>query len=217
MSSSAFASLADALESDWQALARPEQLPPPGDWSTWLILAGRGAGKTRTGAEWVRGLAEAASVARIALVGPTAADARDTMVEGDSGLLSIAPNSSRPLYEPSKRRLTWPNGVIATMFSSEEPERLRGPQHGAAWCDELGAWRNVEETWSMLQFGLRLGKQPRQVVTTTPKPIKLLRDLLKRSSSSAIRLRPHGSGQADFPHPALPGSDPHQAARGVQG
>jgi phage terminase large subunit-like protein len=161
---SAFAAIADTLECDWQSLARPEQLPPLGDWVTWLILAGRGAGKTRTGAEWTRGLAESASVARIALVGPTAADARDTMVEGESGLLAISPNSNRPLYEPSKRRLTWPNGVIATLFRSEEPERLRGPQHGAAWCDELGAWRNVGETWSMLQFGLRLSRKPRQVV-----------------------------------------------------
>ena len=171
---SPFASIADALESDWTAIARPEQLPPPGEWSTWIIRAGRGFGKTRAGAEWVRSLAEAASVSRIALVGPTAADVRDTMVEGESGLLSIAPNSNRPTYEPSKRRLTWPNGVQAAMFSSEEPERLRGPQHAAAWCDELAAWRNVKATWDMLQFGLRLGKRPRQVITTTPKPIKLL-------------------------------------------
>lgn len=155
---SIFANIADALESDWQSMARPEQLPPPGDWSVWLILAGRGSGKTRTGAEWVRGLAEAASVSRIALVGPTAADARDTMVEGESGILAVCPNSNRPVYEPSKRRLTWPNGVIATLFSSEEPERLRGPQHGAAWCDELGAWRNVNDTWSMLQLAFALAK-----------------------------------------------------------
>jgi phage terminase large subunit-like protein len=186
--SHSFSALADALECDWQSLARPEQLPPPGDdWSVWLILAGRGAGKTRTGAEWVRGLAESAAIERIALVGPTAADTRDVMVEGESGLLSIAPNSFRPLYEPSKRRLTWPNGVTATMSSSEEPERLRGPQHGAGWLDELGAWRNVKETFDMLQFGLRLGKRPRQVITTTPKPIKLLRELMKRSNVAITR------------------------------
>ena len=111
------------------------------------------------------------------------------MVEGESGILSICPNSNRPTYEPSKRRLTWPNGVIATMFSSEEPERLRGPQHGAAWCDELGAWRNVSETWSMLQFGLRLGKRPRQVITTTPKPIKLLRELVARYGQDVVITR----------------------------
>lgn len=116
---SIFASIADALESDWRSIARPEQLPPPGDWSTWLILAGRGAGKTRTGAEWTRALAEAASVPRIALVGPTAADARDTMVEGKSGLLAICPNSNRPTYEPSKRRLTWPNGVQGPSFPAK--------------------------------------------------------------------------------------------------
>ena len=138
---SAFSSIAHALECDWASKARSEQLPPPGNWTTWLVLAGRGWGKTRCGAEWVRSLAEAASVARIALVGPTAADCRDTMVEGSSGLLAIAPNSNRPVYEPSKRRLTWSNGVQAAMFSSEEPDRLRGPQHGAAWLDEMGACR----------------------------------------------------------------------------
>src|SRR5271165_6765831 len=140
MSNSVFASLADQLESDFGAIARPEQLPPGGSWATWLVLAGRGWGKTRTGAEWVRSIAEAASVARIALVAPTASDCRDVLVEGESGLLAIAPNSNRPIYEPSKRRLTWNNGVQAAMFSSEEPDRLRGPQHGAAWLDELGAW-----------------------------------------------------------------------------
>jgi phage terminase large subunit-like protein len=176
-----FAAWADAIETDWLAAARPEQLPPPGEWSTWLILAGRGAGKTRAGAEWTRALAETASVARIALVGPTAADVRDTMIEGASGLLSIAPSSMRPVFEPSKRRLTWPNGVTATCFSSEEPERLRGPQFGAAWADELCAWRNVRDTWDNLQFGLRLGKKPRQCVTTTPKPIKLLKELVARN------------------------------------
>jgi phage terminase large subunit-like protein len=143
---SPFARIADVLEYDWPSIARPEQLPPPGDWSTFLYLGGRGAGKMRAAAEWVRSLAETASVGRIALVGPTAADARDTMVEGDSGLLGICPNSNRPTYEPSKRRLTCPNGVQATLFSGEEPERLRGPQFGAAWCDELCAWRNVRTT-----------------------------------------------------------------------
>jgi phage terminase large subunit-like protein len=117
-------------------------------------------------------------VARIALVGPTAADVRDTMIE--SGLLAIAPNSNRPTWEPSKRRLIWPNGVQAWAFSSEEPDRLRGPQFEAGWCDELCAWKNGSETWDMLQFGMRLGRRPRQVITTTPKPIKLLKGLLKR-------------------------------------
>ena len=128
-------------------------------------------------------------MARIALVGPTAADCRDTMVEGSSGLLAIAPNSNRPVYEPSKRRLTWSNGVQAAMFSSEEPDRLRGPQHGAAWLDEMGAWQNLQSTWDMLQFGLRVGKRPRQVITTTPKPLKLLKELLKREDVAITRGR----------------------------
>jgi predicted phage terminase large subunit-like protein len=179
---SAYAKIADRIESDWAAIARPEQLPPPGDWLIWLILAGRGWGKSFTGAQWVRGIAEAGQVRHIALVGATAADVRDVMVEGPSGILSICPNSNRPLYEPSKRRVVWPNGVVATMFSSEEPERLRGPQHGAAWCDELAAWRNLSETWDQLQFGLRIGKRPRQVITTTPKPVKLLKALVKRAA-----------------------------------
>ena len=182
-----FARIADTLEADWQSIARPEQLAPEGNWSTWIYCGGRGTGKTRAGAEWVRSLAEAASVPRIALVGPTAADVRDVMVEGESGILSICPNSNRPTYEPSKRRLSWPNGVQASMFSSEEPERLRRPQFGAAWCDELAAWRHVDATWSMLQFGLRLGKKPRQVVTTTPRPIKLLKILIENPDTVLTR------------------------------
>src|ERR1700724_2339580 len=114
MLNDAWARIADTIECDWPSIARPEQLPPPGEWSTWLILAGRGTGKTRSGAEWIRSLAEAASVQRIALVAPTAADARDTRVEGESGLLAVAPNSNRPVFEASKRRITWPNGVQAT-------------------------------------------------------------------------------------------------------
>jgi predicted phage terminase large subunit-like protein len=185
-----FARLASALEDDWSTQARPEQLPPPGDWWTiWLILAGRGFGKTRTGAEWVRAIAEAATVHRIALVGPTASDVRDVMVEGESGLLAISPNHNRPTYEPSKRRITWDNGCIATMFSSEEPDRLRGPQHGAAWCDELASWRNIAETWNMLQFGMRLGKSPRTLISTTPRPVKLLRELLAREGQDVAVTR----------------------------
>jgi predicted phage terminase large subunit-like protein len=144
----------------------------------------------------VRGLAETASVSRIALVGPTAADVRDTIIEGESGLLAIAPNSNRPTYEPSKRCLTWSNGVQATMFSSEEPDRLRGPQHGAGWCDELCSWRNVRDTWDNLQFGLRLGKRPRQVITTTPKPIKILKELVKRDGQDVVVTRGRTSDNA---------------------
>jgi phage terminase large subunit-like protein len=138
-----FSRLATALSDDWRARARPEQLPPPEvmpsgiSWLTWLILAGRGWGKTRTSAEWVRSVAETGPHHRIALIAPTAADCRDVLVEGESGILACAPNYFRPTYEPSKRRLTWPNGAMATMYSSEEPDRLRGPQHTAAACDEL--------------------------------------------------------------------------------
>lgn len=188
-SATMFSRLASVLEDDWLTKARPEQLPPSGDWTIWMICAGRGAGKTRSGAEWVRSLAESRMAQRIALVAPTAADARDIMVEGESGILSICPDWNRPVYESSKRRLTWPNGVIATMFSSEEPERLRGPQHDAAWCDELAAWRNAQDTWDMLQFGLRLGKRPRAMVTTTPKPTKLVRELLGRNGQDVVVTR----------------------------
>ena len=163
----------EALEYDWLTWGRENQLPPPGDWRVWLLVAGRGFGKTRTGAEWIRHQVNHHKRRRVALVAPTAADVRDVMVEGESGILAISPDWERPRYEPSKRRLVWPNGAIATTYSAEEPERLRGPQHDAAWCDEIAAWR-YPETWDMLMFGLRLGADPRVVVTTTPKPIDLL-------------------------------------------
>lgn len=184
---SIFAGIADALESDWQASARPEQLPPLGDWWTvWLYLAGRGAGKTRSGAEAVREWVESGNCGRVALIAPTQADARDVMVEGESGLLAIAPNSNRPIYEPSKRRLTWPNGAMATMFSAEEADRLRGPQHDGLWADELAAWKGAQSVWDMAMFGLRLGKHPRAIVTTTPKPVQLLKALLKREGQDVV-------------------------------
>lgn len=167
-----------ALAYDWTELhARDDQLPPAGDWGTWLVLAGRGWGKTRVGAEWVRMIVASRRAGRLALVAPTASDARDVMVEGDSGLLSVHPNVDRPIYEPSKRRLTWPNGAIGTLYSAEEPDRLRGPQHDAAWADELAAWQYTD-TWDMLQFGLRLGQHPQQIVTTTPRPTRQLRQLM---------------------------------------
>lgn len=170
----------------WPFWARPEQLPPEGDWRVWVYLAGRGAGKTRSGAEWVRDLAESGRVDRIALVAPTAADARDVLVEGESGIMAICPPWDRPKYEPSKRRVTWSNGVIATTYSADEPERLRGPQHAAALCDEVAAWRRPE-AFDMLMFGLRLGNNPRVCITTTPKPVKLLKDLLKSPATVVSR------------------------------
>lgn len=173
---------------DWEnTWAREEQKEPLGDWRVWLNLAGRGWGKTRTGSEWVRKQVEQGRTRRIALVARTASDARDVMVEGESGILAISHPDFRPHYEPSKRRLTWynENGTIrtvATCFSAEEPKLLRGPQHDAAWCDELAAWP-VKEAWDNLMLGLRMGVRPRCVVTTTPKPTMLLRDLLKRAST----------------------------------
>jgi len=170
---------AAVLKHEWAFWARGNQLPPAGEWAHWLLLAGRGFGKTRAGAEWVRAFAESGHAGRIALVAPTLADARAVMVEGDSGLMAIAPPWNRPKYEPSKRRVTWDNGAVATLFGAEEPERLRGPQHHAAWCDELASWRNAEATWDNLLFGLRLGTSPRTMITTTPKPIPLLKALVE--------------------------------------
>ena len=176
---------ADLLLHDWPAWARPKQLAPAGAWRVWLLLAGRGFGKTRSGAEWVRQRIETGLARRVALVAPTAADARDVMVEGASGLVAIAPRDFRPHYEPSKRRLTSPSGAIATCYSAAEPERLRGQQHDAAWCDELAAWR-YEEAWDMLMLGLRLGADPRCVVTTTPRPVRLVRRLVADASTVAV-------------------------------
>jgi len=168
----------EELNYRWQFFARDNQLMPPGDWRVWLILAGRGNGKTRSGAEAVREVAESGEVGRIGLVAETAADARDTMVEGESGILAVSPPWFKPVYEPSKRRLTWPNGVKATTFSGDEPDQLRGPQHGFVWADEPAKWKYPDDAWSNLEFGLRTGKNPRVVATTTPRPIKLIRELL---------------------------------------
>src|SRR5258707_1793660 len=167
-----------AVDYDWYLHGpRGSQKPPLGEWRVWLLIAGRGFGKTRTGAEFVRACVAARLARRVALVAPTALDARNVMVEGESGLLSIGPAGERPDYEPSLHRLTWHNGAVATLFSADEPDRLRGPQHDFAWCDELAAWR-YPAAWDMLMFGLRVGADPRVVVTTTPRPIKLLRELL---------------------------------------
>jgi predicted phage terminase large subunit-like protein len=157
-----------------------------------LLLAGRGFGKTRAGAEFVRAEIAAGRAHHVALVAPTALDARSVMVEGESGLLNIGPPRRRPHYEPSLHRLTWHNGAVATLFSADEPDRLRGPQHDLAWCDELAAWR-YPAAWDMLMFGLRLsgpgGADPRVVVTTTPRPIKLLRELLADPKVAVTRGR----------------------------
>jgi predicted phage terminase large subunit-like protein len=188
-----YGELANALQEqhqrDWPHIARPNQLPPPGNWTVWLLLAGRGWGKSRTGAEWVRQRVETGLAHRIALVAPTAADARQVMVEGESGLLAISPSWNRPQYEPSRRQITWPNGAIATLFSADEPDRMRGPQFDTAWCDELAAWRFAEDGWNTLMLALRLGRDPRCCVTTTPKPIHVIRDLLARAGKDVTVTR----------------------------
>lgn len=173
-----------ALQWDWKFWARPKQLAPDWDWHTWLYLAGRGSGKTRSGAEWVRSIVcgktpmSAGACSRIALIGETTGDVRDVMVEGESGILSVHPPGFRPLYEPSKRRLTWPNGAVATCFNGTEPDQLRGPQYDAAWVDELAKMVHMQQVWDELQLGLRLGKNPRSMVTTTPRPLSLIKKLV---------------------------------------
>lgn len=170
--------LYDGLQS-WDIQARPEQHPPEGVWNIWLILGGRGAGKTRTGAEWVS-MQVRAGARRIALVGPSYNEVREVMIEGESGLLNLWPPSHRPVYLSSRRRLQWPCGAVGQVFSAEAPDGLRGGQFEFAWADEFCAWAYPEDTLSNLQFCLRLGQNPKLVMTTTPKPMQILRDLIKR-------------------------------------
>jgi len=171
----------------WRAWARPEQLPPDGEWLCWLQLSGRGSGKTRSAAEFVRAEVEAGRASRIALVAQTPADVRDVMIEGEAGLLAVCPPWNKPNYEPSKRRLTWPNGALATTYSSHEPDELRGPSHELAWGDEIRTWANAQETWDNLMLGLRLGARPRAVATTTPLPIKLIKSLAAEPTTVVTR------------------------------
>ena len=170
----------------WCFAARQDQLEPGGKWNTWLIQAGRGWGKSRCGSEWSIERALADPGCRIALVGRASSDVRDVMIEGESGILSCAHDSERPEYEPSKRRLTWPNGSIATTFTSERSDQLRGPQFHYAWCDEIAAWSN-HDAWDQLKFGMRLGVRPRVVVTTTPRPLHMLRKLAELDSTHVTR------------------------------
>ena len=173
-----------ALRYSWDFWARPNQMEPEGDWDTWLVLAGRGFGKTRIGAEWIRQNVcgptplSAGRCSRIALVAETAPDARDVMVLGESGLLAVHHKDFRPEYHPSKRVVVWPNGAQAWLYNAVEPDQLRGPQHDLAWCDELAKWRYAQATFDQLQFGLRLGDHPRSVITTTPRPIPIIRQLV---------------------------------------
>jgi phage terminase large subunit-like protein len=168
-----------ALLYRWEAWRRPEQAPPAGAWEGWLIDAGRGWGKTRTGAETVRSWV-ASGVKRIGIVSQTAAENRDIVVEGESGLLAVSPPWDRPTYEPSKRRVTWPSGAYATLYDASEPDQLRGPQHEKIWFDELAKYRYAEQVFDMAMFGLRLGQVPQWVATTTPLPTPFFKGLLKR-------------------------------------
>jgi predicted phage terminase large subunit-like protein len=169
--------------------ALPHQLAPEGAWKTWVIMGGRGAGKTRAGAEWVRAEVEGARPldkgrsARVALVGETIEQVREVMVFGESGILACSPPDRRPEWEAGRKRLIWANGAVAQVFSAHEPESLRGPQFDAAWVDELAKWKRGEEAWDQLQFSLRLGSNPRQVVTTTPRNVGVLKAILKNPST----------------------------------
>ncbi|WP_245292495.1 DNA-packaging protein [Rhizobium sp. 9140] len=179
------------LASDWRLTGRPEQRPPQGDWRVWLLMGGRGSGKTRAGSHWVHDLATAPGARpglRIALVAETLGDAREVMIDGVSGICRVA-TRHRPDFEVSRRRLVWPNGTIAQIFSSEDPESLRGPQFDYAWCDELGKWKHAQATFDMLQFALRLGADPRILVTTTPRPIPILKALAADPATVLRRIR----------------------------
>jgi phage terminase large subunit-like protein len=188
----------ERLNSDFILLAHPHQEPPEhanggGPWTTWLMLGGRGAGKTRLGAEWVRALAHGVPpyaehrAFNIALVGETAHDVREVMIEGPAGIMQMSPPRERPTWSPTRRRLEWDNGAVARAFSADDPDQLRGPQFDAAWCDELAKWRQAEEAFDMLQFGLRLGPRPRQLITTTPRPIPLIKRLVADARTAVTR------------------------------
>lgn len=169
----------------WENWALDKQLPPPGDWTTWLLMGGRGSGKTRAGAEWVRSLA-AQEIGPIALVGETMTEAISIMVRGESGILNVHPDATRPTLRG--QRLLWPNGVEAMVMSASDPDRFRGPQFAAAWCDEVAKWPRSEDAWDQLQFGLRLGDHPRQLATTTPRPTRLIRRLLSDPQAVVTRM-----------------------------
>jgi phage terminase large subunit-like protein len=169
--------------------ALPHQLPPEGDWRAWVILGGRGAGKTRAGAEWVRSMVEGGMpldtgrARRVALIGETFDQVRDVMIFGDSGILTCSPPDRKPVWKAGERKLIWPNGAEAQAFSAHDPEGLRGPQFDAAWVDELAKWKKGQETWDMLQFALRLGEHPQVCVTTTPRNVEVLKRLLESPST----------------------------------
>ena len=183
---------AEELRFHWRLWARAEQLPPPGDWQTWLVCAGRGFGKTRAGSEWVRLQAKRNPDARIALVGSSISEVRAVMVEGESGILATSPPRRMPVFEPSLKRISWPNGAQAQLYSAAEPEGLRGPQHSHAWCDEIAKWdiaggRGIR-SWDNLMMGLRLGETPQVMATTTPRAVPLMRRLLEEAADGGVKI-----------------------------
>jgi phage terminase large subunit-like protein len=192
-----------ALPYIFEFWAMEHQLPPEGDWRTWVILGGRGAGKTRAGAEWVRARVEGAlpldpgACRRLALVGETVDQVREVMVFGESGIMACSPPDRRPEWQATRRRLVWPNGAVAQVFSAHEPEGLRGPQFDGAWVDELAKWKKARDTWDMLQFGLRLGEAPQVCVTTTPRNVGVLKDILA-SASTVVTSAPTEANAANL-------------------
>jgi len=179
----------EELPYHWPFWARKAQLPPAADWRIWLVMAGRGFGKTRTGAEWVREIAEANPQARIALISSSLTEARAVMIEGESGLLACSPPNRMPVFEASLRRVRFPNGAMAQIYSAAEPETLRGPQHSHAWCDEIGKWPlshdRATHCWDNLLMGLRLGEDQKVIVTTTPRSVPLVRRLIEGQTNGS--------------------------------
>lgn len=171
----------------WEKVARPNQLAPPGMWNIWMILAGRGFGKTRSAAETIKKWATAGEYKRIALISNTIQEARQVMVEGESGLLSISDENEKLEFYPSRRLLRWPNGSVATLYGAENYEQLRGPQFDAAWIDEFAKFQHPKETFEQLSFSLRLGKNPKTILTTTPRPIQFIKDIMKRDDVITTR------------------------------
>ncbi len=182
----------EKLAFDWETFGRDAQKPPKGDWLTWLLIGGRGSGKTRAGAEWVRSLA-ANGVSPIALVGETIIEAKAVMIHGPSGILKVTPRKDQPLVKG--HMLFWKNGVEAQVLGAADPERFRGPQFAAAWCDELGKWTRAEESWDNLMLSMRLGKHPRTLVTTTPRPTRLMRRLLADKAAAVTRMATKENGE----------------------
>jgi len=181
----------EQIKTDWfgniskqTQIARDEQIPPEWpnpEWQTWIVISGRGWGKSRSGAELVREYVRRGWAERVALVGETPADCRDVMIEGPSGILNVYPEGEGPEYHPTKKKLTWPNGAVGHVYSAAKPQTLRGPEHDLAWCDEMASWQYPDATWDNLQLGLRYGDNPQTVVTTTPKPIKLIKELVSQA------------------------------------